>query len=106
MGLIKGNLLIQTNTWFVLILIVLMETDREILAIKVVTSGSPGYKKPVIPSALQASLEHSLYQYLALNPVCKDDSNRHKSYQQTKSSENPSSQVRPGCTSNPPSKNS
>jgi len=80
MGLIKDNSLIQTKTYLVLILIVLIKTNREILAINVATSGPSGYEKPVIPSTLQVSLEHSLYEYLTSNSVCKDDPNRHKSH--------------------------
>ena len=106
MCLIKGNFLIQTNIYFILILIGSLETDREILAIKVATSGPPGHEKPVIPFALQASLEQGLYQYLASNPVCKDDPNRHKSCQYNKPSNNAASRVRPGGPANPPPKNS
>jgi len=106
MDQVKGNFLIQTNIYFILIVIVFLGTDREILAINVATSGPPSHKKPVIPFAIQASLEHGLYQYLASNPVCKDDPNQHKSCQHNKPSDNATSRVHPGGPPKPPPKNS
>ena len=55
---------------------------------------------------LQARLEHSLYQYLVSNLLCKSNSNRHQSCTNNNPSDNLASHVRPGGPPNPPPDNS
>ncbi|RPB01471.1 hypothetical protein L873DRAFT_1842436 [Choiromyces venosus 120613-1] len=76
-------------------------SKREILAIKVTTSGSPEHAKPVIPAPLRTSLESGLYRYLYSNPLCKKDPNRHKSNTNHGTTILPPPLVRPGGPPNP-----
>lgn len=49
------------------------------MAVKLGTTGVAGKEKPVLPQALRQSVEDGLYRYLASDPICKADKNRHQS---------------------------
>ncbi|KAG0638177.1 hypothetical protein HOY80DRAFT_192850 [Tuber brumale] len=50
----------------------------EVLAVKLQTTGIPGCERPILPGRLRQSVEQGLFRYLASNPACTADNNRHK----------------------------